>query len=361
MLPRTTTFFKPGENKMLTKRQLGKLMVSVQGLGCMGMSEFYGETNQEESLATLERAFELGVDFFDTANGYGFGANEELLRIFINHHKREQLIIATKCGIERDKTNPAKRGVNNQPDYILHCCDESLSRLGTSYIDLYYLHRINEKSDGQGAALEESMHAFALLLEQGKIKYVGISEAEASQIRRTHAALLKYTNGVHGLTAVQTEYSLLTRTPEINGVLAACKELGIGFVAYSPLSRQLLTTAIKNPEVELSPSDFRRTLPRFLGDNIRTNLGVVERIHEFAERKGCTTAQLALAWVTAQGNYIVSIPGTKRVKYLEENAAAAKITLTQEELQELNSIAPIGVAAGERYTQAAMPTYNLSS
>jgi aryl-alcohol dehydrogenase-like predicted oxidoreductase len=345
---------------MLTKRQLGNLTVSAQGLGCMGMSEFYGETNQEESLLTLEKAFALGIDFFDTANSYGIGANEKLLQIFIKNHEREQLIIASKCGVVRDPANPIKRETNNRPDYILQCCAESLARLGTPYIDLYYLHRINEKNTELGAPLEESMQTFALLLGQGKIKYVGISEANALQIRRAHNALLKYTNGKHGLTAVQSEYSLLTRTSETDGVLAVCQELNIGFVAYSPLSRQLLSTAIKNPEQELSANDFRRFLPRFLGDNVKTNLNIVAKINSLANKKGCTTAQLALAWVMAQGNFIVPIPGTKKIKYLEENVAATNISLTTKELQELDRIAPVGITAGARYAKATMELYNLN-
>lgn len=349
------------ETTKLSKRQLGTLGVSVQGLGCMGMSEFYGAADQKESLATLNRAFELGVNFFDTADMYGFGANEELLRIFIAEHKRNELVIATKCGVVRDKNDPIKRGINNTFDYILHCCDKSLERLGVDYIDLYYLHRINENHDLEGGApLEESMRAFAALLKQGKIHHVGISEASADQIRRAHEALLKHTNGRRGLTAVQTEYSLLSRGPETNGVLETCRELNIGFVAYSPLSRQLLTSAIQSPEMKFAEGDFRNTaFPRFTGENAKINFAIVSKVQQFAQKKGCGAAQLALAWVLAQGDYIVPIPGTKRVQYLEENVAASSVVLTEADLKELDKIAPVGAAAGDRYAVATMRAYNL--
>ena len=347
----------------LSKRKLGTLEVSAQGLGCMGMSEFYGAADQKESLATLNRAFELGVDFFDTADMYGFGANEELLRIFIaeHKHKRNELVIATKCGVMRDKNDPTKRVINNNFDYILHCCDESLERLGIDYIDLYYLHRINEKLNVEGGApLEESMRAFAALFKQGKIHNVGISEASAEQIRRVHEALLKHTNGKQGLTAVQTEYSLLSRSPETNGILKACCELNIGFVAYSPLSRQLLTSVIKSPEMKFAEGDSRLSaFPRFMGENAKINFAIVSKVQQFAQNKGCSAAQLALAWVLAQGDYIVPIPGTKRVKYLEENVTASSVVLTKADLKELDKIAPVGAAAGDRYTAAAMRAYAL--
>lgn len=345
---------------MLPTRQLGKLRVSMQGLGCMGMSEFYGEADQKESFATLERAFEKGVNFFDTADAYGFGANEKLLQGFIAKHDRDQLIIATKCGIVRDKNDLAKREINNDPSYIVNCCEASLNRLGVSYIDLYYLHRINEKHDGQGAPLKDSMKAFAALLNDGKIHYVGISEATSEQIRRTNDYLLMYTNGKHGLTAVQSEYSLLTRNPEKDGVLAICKELGIGFVAYSPLSRQLLSGVIENADFEFAADDFRRNMPRFSGENIVNNISLIRTISAFAKKKGCSVAQLALAWVMAQGDYIVPIPGTKRIKYLEENIASSDIVLTEKDLHELDKIAPYGIAAGDRYTPASMKAFDLS-
>lgn len=342
----------------LPKRKLGKLEASIQGLGCMGMSEFYGETNQEESLKTLEKAFIEGINFFDTANAYGFGANEELLSTFMANHKRNELVIATKCGIVRDKKDPTKRGINNTPNYILQCCEKSLKRLNTDYVDLYYLHRVDEKTPNTGAPLEESMKGFAELLKQGKIHHVGLSETTAEQTRRAHLALLKYTNGEHGLTALQSEYSLLTRTPEKNGVLKTCQELGIGFVAYSPLSRQLLTDSLKNAQVEFAKDDFRGSLPRFSGENLAKNLSVAEKLRKFAENKGCSVTQLALAWVIAQGDYIVPIPGTKRIKYLLENISASNITLTKQELEEINKIAPIGIASGERYTATSMAMYN---
>ncbi|MGD9108473.1 MAG: aldo/keto reductase [Gammaproteobacteria bacterium] len=346
----------------LSKRKLGTLEVSAQGLGCMGMSEFYGATDQKESLATLNRAFELGVDFFDTADMYGFGENEELLRIFIAEHKRNELVVATKCGVVRDKNDPTRRVINNTFDYILHCCDESLVRLGVDYIDLYYLHRINEKHNVEGGApLEESMQAFAALFNQGKIHHVGISEVSAEQIRRAHETLLKHTNGKQGLTAVQTEYSLLSRSPETNGVLETCRELNIGFVAYSPLSRQLLTSAIKSPEMKFDEGDARGTsiFPRFTGENAKINFAIVSKLQQFAKEKKCSMAQLALAWVLAHGDYIVPIPGTKRVKYLEENVAASSIVLTKADLKELDKNAPVGAAAGDRYAAAAMKMYDL--
>ena len=345
---------------MLT-RYLGALKVSEQGLGCMGMSEFYGDTNREESLATLERAFALGVNFFDTADGYGFGANEELLGEFIKKHNREDLILATKCGIVRDKNVPTKRGINNQSEYIKLCCENSLNRLQTNYIDLYYLHRINEDNDGQGAPLETSMQAFADLLLQGRIKYVGLSEASCDQIQRAHDALLKHTHEKHGLTAVQSEYSLLTRTPELDGVLDICKKMNIGFVAYSPLSRQLLTTAIQDTNITFSAQDFRSTLPRFSKTNLVYNLEVIAKIKEFANKKSCTVAALAIAWVMARRNYIVPIPGTKRIKYLEENLSASKVHLSQEDLLELDKLVPPSSVIGERYTEAAMKLYHLKS
>lgn len=346
----------------LSKRKLGALEVSAQGLGCMGMSEFYGATDQKESLATLNRAFELGIDFFDTADMYGFGENEELLRIFIEEHKRNELVVATKCGVVRDKNDPKKRVINNTFDYILRCCDESLVRLGVDYIDLYYLHRINEKPDVKSAApLEESMQAFAALFKQGKIHHVGISEARAEQIRRAHDTLLKHTNGRQGLTAVQTEYSLLSRSPETNGVLETCRELNIGFVAYSPLSRQLLTSATKSPEMKFAEGDARSTniFPRFTGENAKINFAIVSKVQQFAQKKKCSTAQLALAWVLAQGDYIVPIPGTKRIKYLEDNVAASSVVLTKADLRELDKIAPVGAAAGDRYFASAMKMYDL--
>lgn len=273
------------ESTKLSKRRLGNLEVSAQGLGCMGMSEFYGATDQQESLATLQRAFELGVNFFDTADMYGFGANEELLHLFIAEHERNELVIATKCGVVRDKNDPTRRGINNTYDYIVDCCDASLLRLGVDSIDLYYLHRINENVALEGGVpLEESMRAFAALIKAGKIAQVGISEANAAQIRRAHAALLEYTNGKCGLTAVQTEYSLLSRSPEVNGVLETCRELNIGFVAYSPLSRQFLTSAITGPEIEFEAGDARGSeiFPRFRGENAKLNFAIVQKVQQLA-------------------------------------------------------------------------------
>jgi aryl-alcohol dehydrogenase-like predicted oxidoreductase len=343
----------------LPPRSLGssKLQVSCQGLGCMGMSEFYGETSEEESIATLNAAVNAGVNFFDTANVYGVsGENENLIGKFLKHHSREKLVIATKCGIVRDKDDATKRGVNNNPDYIISCCNASLKRLQTDYIDLYYLHRINEITP-DGAPLEESMKAFAQLLQDGKICHVGISEASPNQIKRAHLALLQYTDGKHGLSAVQIEYSLMSRGIEVDGTLATCREFNIGIVAYSPLSRQLLTDNLKL--ANLAKDDFRRNLPRFQGENLTKNTEIITKIKEIAAKKGCSVSQLALAWVLAQGDDIIPIPGTKREKYLLSNVEASKIQLTENELEQINQVAPPYSATGERYAPSAMKAYGL--
>ncbi len=326
-------------------RKLGGLEVSVLGLGCMGMSEFYGETNWEESINTIHRAYDLGINFFDTADVYGFGDNEKLLGEAVKDI-RIKVIIATKCGIVRDKNDPSARGVNGKPKYIKKACEESLKRLNTDYIDLYYLHRIDPNTP-----IEESMQALADLVKEGKIRHIGLSEADTDTIRRAHA--------VYPVSAIQTEYSLWSRGPELD-VIPLCKELGIGFVPYSPLGRGFLTGKIKASNL-LDQNDFRRNLPRFQDENFKSNLQIVTRVEAMAKEKGYTPAQLALAWVVAQTDHIVPIPGTKRIKYLEENVATVSVNLSKREIEYLNEIAPIDVAKGERYAPAAMKAYNLSS
>ncbi|APJ04240.1 aldo/keto reductase [Silvanigrella aquatica] len=343
--------------QIFSSRFLGNLKVSSQGLGCMGMSEFYGQASKEESLKTLKTALNAGINFFDTADIYGTGENELLIGEFIKNHDRKNIVVATKCGLVRDKSDSTKRVVNNTCDYIMTCCHDSLKRLQTDYIDIYYLHRIDEKGP-QSAPLEESMKAFAQLWNDKKILHIGISEARAEQIERAHLALLKYTDGRAGLSAVQSEYSLMSRGVEENGVLDMCRKYGIGFVAYSPLSRQLLTDNLKLED--LSKDDFRHNLPRFKEENLRKNNAIILELKEISKKKNCTVAQLALAWVLAKGDNIVPIPGTKRERYLLENIQAANIKLTEDELKAMSKIAPSHVIAGERYTKDQMKTYNLS-
>lgn len=319
-------------------RILGSLKVSAIGLGCMGMSEFYGPADEKEALATLERARELGVTFLDTADIYGMGKNEELVGRAVREH-RSDFVIATKFGIVRDPKNPAFRGISGRPEYVRACCDASLRRLGIDVIDLYYQHRVDLDTP-----IEETVGAMAELVRAGKVRFLGLSEAGPANIRRAHS--------VHPITALQSEYSLWTRDPE-DGILDTCRELGIGFVPYSPLGRGFLTGEIRRFE-DFAPDDFRRFNPRFQGENFQKNLQLVDKLRELAAHKGVTPSQLALAWVMAKGDFIVPIPGTKRRDRLEENVAAAAIRLSPEELAAIEAVAPPGVAAGTRYPAAMM-------
>ncbi|SHN88865.1 Predicted oxidoreductase [Geodermatophilus obscurus] len=322
----------------MENRTLGQLTVSAQGLGCMGMSEFYGTGDQAEAERTIRRALDLGVTFLDTADMYGPFTNERLVGKAIAG-RRDEVVLATKFGNERGEDG-SFRGINGTPDYVRRACDASLQRLGVDVLDLYYQHRVDTT-----VPVEDAWGALRELVEAGKVRHAGISEAAPETIRRAHA--------VQPVTAVQTEYSLWSRDPEDDGVLATCAELGIGFVAYSPIGRGFLSGRIRSLD-DLAPDDYRRNSPRFQGGNFTRNLEVVDRVRDIADEKGVTATQLALAWVMAQSDRaghpgIVPIPGTKRVAYLEENAAAADVRLTDDDLRRLDDAAPAGATAGDRY------------
>ena len=328
----------------MQSRKLGRsgLTVSALGLGCMGMSEFYGPRDDNESVATIHRAFDLGINFLDTADVYGPFTNEELVGRAIRG-RSDKIVLATKFGIVRDPNDPNSRGMNGKPEYVRQACEASLRRLGVDTIDLYYQHRVDPNTP-----IEETVGAMAQLIKEGKVRFLGLSEAGARTLRRAVK--------IHPISALQTEYSLWTRDPE-DEILPTCRELGIGFVAYSPLGRGFLTGQFKRFD-DLPADDYRRSSPRFQGENFNRNLDLVRRVEEIAREKNCKPSQLALAWVLAQGEDIVPIPGTKRRKYLEENVGALDVHLSGDDLRRIDQVFPLAAAAGMRYPETMMRAVN---